>query len=183
MFWIIVIVIRNIDIFSGEKIVRQLSLQAISEQQTDIANKQIAQCADSQSRKLPAGLKNQLLNQLEHEHWEKVGERCISCGNCTAVCPTCFCHQQRDEFSMTDQTGSHYRQWSSCFTHNHGYISGHSLRPDSARRYRQWLTHKFANWYEQYGRSGCVGCGRCISWCPVGIDVIEELQAFCEADA
>ena len=169
--------------YNGEKILKRLNLQSITQTQLDSADQQINNCIEQQTRSLPDNIRETLLSRLEHEHWEKIGERCLSCGNCTAVCPTCFCHQQRDSFSMADQTGSHYRQWSSCFTHNHAYISGHSLRPDTTRRYRQWLTHKFANWHDQYGRSGCVGCGRCISWCPVGIDVTEELGVLCECDA
>jgi ferredoxin len=168
--------------YSGEKILRKLALDKITAQHSKLAEEQINTTISRQTRTLPAEVKDILLQRLEHPHWEKVGERCLSCGNCTAVCPTCFCHQQHDEFSMANNTGSHYREWSSCFTHNHGYISGHSLRPTTARRYRQWLTHKFANWYEQYGRSGCVGCGRCITWCPVGIDVTVELKALCESE-
>jgi len=168
--------------YSGKKIVQKLGLQQVSPAQTQQADAQIEASISKQSRALPGNVKTLLLQRLEHEHWEKIGERCLSCGNCTAVCPTCFCHQQHDEFSMADNTGTHFREWSSCFTHNHGYISGHSLRPTTARRYRQWMTHKFANWYEQYGRSGCVGCGRCITWCPVGIDVTVELAVLCEPE-
>jgi len=168
--------------YSGKKIVQKLGLQQVRPMQTRQADTQIEASISRQSRTLPGNVKNLLLQRLEHEHWEKIGERCLSCGNCTAVCPTCFCHQQHDEFSMADNTGTHFREWSSCFSHNHGYISGHSLRPTTARRYRQWMTHKFANWYEQYGRSGCVGCGRCITWCPVGIDVTAELAALCEPE-
>ena len=165
--------------YNGEKILALLQLDAISDEQTQQAEQQLAQCASQQTRQLPDQVQHRLLTQLDNAHWQQIGERCLSCGNCTAVCPTCFCHQQHDELSMPDDTGIHFRQWSSCFTHNHSYISGHSFRPDSASRYRQWATHKFANWFEQYGRSGCVGCGRCISWCPVGIDVTAELQQLC----
>lgn len=165
---------------SGEKIIQQLPLDEAKQEQHQAANEQIQQSINKQSRSLPDHVEKTLLTRLEHPRWEQVGKRCLSCGNCTAVCPTCFCHQQLDDVSIADNTASHYRQWSSCFTHHHGYISGYSLRPTTAKRYRQWLTHKFATWYDQYGRSGCVGCGRCISWCPVGIDVTEELKALCE---
>lgn len=166
--------------YTGETLAKQLPLSAISQAQQQQADDQLQQCRDGQSRTLPSQLQHTLMARLEHQQWEKVGERCLSCGNCTAVCPTCFCHQQHDDVSLADDSAVHYRQWSSCFSHNHGYLSGFSLRPTPARRYRQWLTHKFGSWHDQYGRSGCVGCGRCISWCPVGIDVTEELHAICD---
>lgn len=168
--------------YNGEMIVKQLQLEPVTQDHQLLASEQIQQCIDKQTRSLPDNLPATLMARLEHSRWEEVGERCLSCGNCTAVCPTCFCHQQHDDYSITEDTASHYRQWSSCFSHNHGYISGFSLRPTPAKRYRQWLSHKFGSWQDQYGRSGCVGCGRCISWCPVGIDVTEELQAICETD-
>ena len=104
--------------------------------------------------------------------------RCLTCGNCTLVCPTCFCTSVED---VTDLTGDHAertRSWDSCFSVDHSYIHGGSIRPSGRSRYRQWLTHKFGTWYDQFDSSGCVGCGRCITWCPVGIDVTEELTAI-----
>ena len=164
----------------GEAVASELPLEDLLDKHEKAAVIQIKRCIESQQLTLPENVKDKLLAQLENPYWEEIGKRCLSCGNCTAVCPTCFCHQQRDELSFADNTGAHYRQWSSCFSHNHGYISGYSFRPTSSKRYRQWLTHKFANWYDQYGRSGCVGCGRCINWCPVGIDVTHELKVLCE---
>ncbi len=166
--------------YQGETLLKNLQLDETNSDHRQAIENQTQESIKKQSRRLPDNAQQSLLNNLEHSHWENVGKRCLSCGNCTSVCPTCFCHQQHDDFSIVDNTGIHYREWSSCFSHNHGYISGYSLRPTPAKRYRQWLTHKFANWFDQYGRSGCVGCGRCISWCPVGIDVTEELHALCE---
>ena len=166
--------------YQGEQLLNDLDLQAVNNEQQQLIKQQTEQSIAQQSRHLPDKVSQKLLNNLEHAHWDDIGKRCLSCGNCTAVCPSCFCHQQHDDFSITDNSGTHYREWSSCFSHDHGYISGHELRPTPAKRYRQWLTHKFANWIEQYGRSGCVGCGRCITWCPVGIDVTEELHTLCE---
>lgn len=168
---------------AGEDVIESLSLDQASAHQIKQSTEQIQHATNQQFRHLPRkDFKAALLQQLDHPHWKSIGERCLSCGNCTAVCPSCFCHQQHDEVDLTTATAtaSHYRDWSSCFTHNHGYLAGYQLRPDSWQRYRQWLTHKFANWQDQYGRIGCTGCGRCISWCPVGIDVIEELNYFCE---
>ncbi|MCA9652711.1 MAG: 4Fe-4S dicluster domain-containing protein [Myxococcales bacterium] len=124
------------------------------------------------------GLPGRLLGQLEHPRWAEVASRCLSCGNCTQVCPTCFCHAV-DHGSTVGQEGSTTeRRWESCFTDDHAYIHGGSLRPTVRDRYRQWLTHKLGSWVSQFGQSGCVGCGRCIAWCPAGIDLTEEAEAI-----
>jgi len=111
---------------------------------------------------------------------QQVAERCLACGNCTAVCPTCFCHRQLAEGDLGGVAGATDRVWDSCFSPGHSLLGGRPLRSDTAARYRQWLTHKFCDWEAQYGRSGCVGCGRCIAWCPVGIDVTGELADLLE---
>lgn len=119
-----------------------------------------------------------LLTNLEHPRWQQVGERCLACANCTMVCPTCFCSSVHD---LTDLSGDHVqreRRWASCFTAEHSYMNSGTVRKSIPSRYRQWLTHKLASWIDQYGVSGCVGCGRCITWCPVGIDLTEEVEAI-----
>ena len=123
-------------------------------------------------------IRDLLARNLEHERWDDVASRCLTCGNCTLVCPTCFCTSIED---ATDLTGDHTertRSWDSCFSVDHAYLHGGSVRPSGRSRYRQWLTHKFGTWWDQFDTSGCVGCGRCITWCPVGIDVTEELTAI-----
>ena len=130
------------------------------------------EAAQQQTRSLPShNLRDALFANLEHPRWEDVAERCLSCGNCTSVCPTCFCHSETDETALDGDHSLHARQWDSCFTQGHSYIHGMTIRADTRTRYRQWLTHKLGSWHDQYGRSGCVGCGRCIAWCPVGIDI------------
>jgi ferredoxin len=124
------------------------------------------------------GIRDLLLGNLEHPRWLEVADRCLSCTNCTLVCPTCFCHSVAE---VADLTGDHVdreRQWASCFTLDHGRMHGGNARPTTASRYRQWLTHKLAGWIDQFGTSGCTGCGRCITWCPVGIDLTEEVAAI-----
>lgn len=134
-----------------------------------------AACA-AQTRSLPSHDLRPLLNaRLEHARWKAVAERCLSCGNCTSVCPTCFCYSEQDQPKLDASGSTHAREWDSCFTQGHSYIHGITIRADTKLRYRQWLTHKLAAWHDQYGRSGCVGCGRCISWCPAGIDLTEEV--------
>jgi len=125
----------------------------------------------------PESLKEQLLGNLDHPRWEEVAKRCMSCGSCTQVCPTCFCWDAYDSTLLPGDTIIRERVWDSCFNPDFSYVFGGSIRPNTKSRYRQWLTHKFASWYDQFGTSGCVGCGRCITWCPAGIDHIEEITA------
>jgi sulfhydrogenase subunit beta (sulfur reductase) len=118
-----------------------------------------------------------LMDNLEHARWDDVAARCLSCGNCTQVCPTCFCTAVSD---VNDLSGAaeRTRRWDSCFSEGFSYIHGGSVRPSPRSRYRQWMTHKLSSWVEQFDTSGCVGCGRCITWCPVGIDITEEVSAI-----
>ncbi len=127
------------------------------------------------------GLPALLERNLEHPRWDEVADRCLACGNCTMVCPTCFCTSVED---TTDLTGASQRErrWASCYEVGHSYIHGGPVRPSTRARYRQWLTHKLGTWHDQFGESGCVGCGRCVTWCPVGIDLCEEVDAIRRAD-
>jgi len=121
-----------------------------------------------------------LSENREHPRWDHVARRCLTCANCTQVCPTCFCSTVED---VTDLAGTHadrVRKWDSCFTTEFSYIHGGSIRATPRSRYRQWMLHKLSSWVEQFGTSGCVGCGRCITWCPVGIDITEEARAIRE---
>ena len=164
----------------GQLITQGMDLQYATEHQLKDTEKLLQQAADQQQRSLPKGnLQKVLFDNLEHARWDDVAERCLSCGNCTAVCPTCFCHSEIDKPQLDGSSSQHVRQWDSCFSQGHSYIHGITIRADTRSRYRQWLTHKLGSWHEQYGRSGCVGCGRCISWCPVGIDLTEEVTAIC----
>jgi ferredoxin len=123
-----------------------------------------------------AQLASDLGRTLEHPEWDDVAKRCLACGNCTMVCPTCFCHTVEDHTNLSGDEMERRRRWDTCFTAEFSYIHGGSIRPSVRARYRQWLLHKFSNWVEQFGSYGCVGCGRCITWCPVGIDVTEEIS-------
>ncbi len=124
------------------------------------------------------GLPNLLATNLDHPRWEEVAERCLTCGNCTMACPTCFCTSVDDVNLLEGDIAERHRHWDSCFSVEYSHIHGGATRPTGRSRYRQWLTHKFGTWVEQFGTSGCVGCGRCVTWCPVGIDVTEELTAI-----
>ena len=164
---------------AGQQVLSALNLKEATLEQIQAGKEQGEAAARKQSRSLPGrDLRSVLMNNLEHARWDDVASRCLSCGNCTAVCPTCFCNAELDEPHAATGESLHFRQWDSCFNEGHAYLHGHNVRPDTRTRYRQWLTHKLANWHDQYGRSGCVGCGRCITWCPAGIDLTEEIAAL-----
>ncbi len=148
------------------------------------ADSAVARAAAGIGRHLQTeGLKQALQAAPEHRRWDEVAARCLTCGNCTMVCPTCFCTTVRDHTDLAGNTARRVREWDSCFTLDFSYIHGGSVRHAPRARYRQWLTHKLANWIDQFGTSGCVGCGRCITWCPVGIDITEEAAAIANAPA
>ncbi len=130
----------------------------------------------------PEKLEIELLSNLEHPQWDDVAGRCLSCGSCTQVCPTCFCWDTTDITKLPGDTVIRERVWDSCFNPDYTYVAHGNTRPNTRARYRQWLTHKFASWYEQHGSSGCVGCGRCITWCPAEINHLEEIAAIREGE-
>lgn len=164
----------------GKELVEKLPTTEATTFQLSQADKQFEHAVASQTRTLPSHhLKDSLFANLEHPRWKEVGARCLSCGNCTSVCPTCFCHNEVEVAELDGKSSAHYRQWDSCFTLGHSYMHSEVLRKETHLRYRQWLTHKLGSWHDQYQRSGCVGCGRCITWCPVGIDITEEATAIC----
>jgi sulfhydrogenase subunit beta (sulfur reductase) len=130
-----------------------------------------------------SGIKEVLYRNYENPRWDEVAERCLTCGNCTMVCPTCFCTTVEDTTDLTGERIERHQRWDSCFTVDYSHIHGGAIRGSARSRYRQWMTHKLATWIDQFGSSGCVGCGRCITWCPVGIDITEEARAIRESDA
>jgi sulfhydrogenase subunit beta (sulfur reductase) len=123
-------------------------------------------------------IRDLLAGNLEHPRWDDVAARCLTCGNCTLVCPTCFCSAVEDDTDLTSDESERWRVWDNCFSVDYSYIHGGSIRPSGRSRYRQWMTHKLGTWHDQFDSSGCVGCGRCIAWCPVGIDITEEVAAI-----
>lgn len=147
------------------------------------ASRIVAAAADNMGRKLDtAGVKELLYRNYENPEWDKVANRCLSCTNCTMVCPTCFCTTVEDRTSLGGETAERISIWDSCFTLDYTRVAGGIMRSSVSSRYRQWLVHKMAAWIDQFGTSGCVGCGRCITWCPVGIDLTEEVGAIRASD-
>ncbi|NKB81350.1 MAG: sulfite reductase subunit A [Nitrospirales bacterium] len=165
---------------AGDEIFQKLPLAPVSDARLKQDNNRIEACAASQTRKIDASRLPEILYEAyDHSRWDEVANRCLACTNCTMVCPTCFCHAVEEQPELTQQKSEHTRVWDSCFTPDHGYIHGKNFRPTIKDRYRMWLTHKLGTWVDQFGMSGCVGCGRCITWCPVGIDLTEEIHILC----
>ena len=164
---------------AGREILTELPNRPAGAAETRAAEDTVARTADHMGRKMnPEGLKELLYQNLDHPRWEDVASRCLTCANCTMVCPTCFCTTVEDVTDLTGENAERWRRWDSCFTMDFSYVHGGSVRQSAKSRYRQWMTHKLASWHDQFGSSGCVGCGRCITWCPVGIDLTEEVAAI-----
>jgi sulfhydrogenase subunit beta (sulfur reductase) len=164
---------------AGADIVKGLPSRPATEEEIDAAEQVVARTKAQMGRRLDtSGLKELLQANPDHPRWDEVAERCLTCGNCTNVCPTCFCTTVDDTTDLSGVTAERVRRWDSCFTLDFSYIHGGNVRSSARSRYRQWMTHKLAHWIDQFGSSGCVGCGRCISWCPVGIDITEEAAAI-----
>lgn len=152
--------------------------------EVDAGEKRLAAAASQMGREMPAvDLRTLLAENLQHERWRDVAARCLSCANCTMVCPTCFCTTVEETSDLAGTQFARERRWDSCFTMDFSYLHGGGVRTSVESRYRQWMTHKLSTWFDQFGTSGCVGCGRCIAWCPVGIDITEEARALAGVDA
>jgi sulfhydrogenase subunit beta (sulfur reductase) len=164
---------------AGVDLVRDLPHRPATEEEIAAAERVVDQTRGQMGRTLETnGLKELLQANANHPRWDEVAGRCLTCGNCTNVCPTCFCTTIDDTTDLSGATAERVRRWDSCFTLEFSYIHGGSVRNSARSRYRQWITHKLAHWVDQFGSSGCVGCGRCITWCPVGIDITEEAAAI-----
>lgn len=165
----------------GTEILAELETRPASEEDLRQSEAAVEEAARQQTRRIDnAGIKESLYGNFDNPRWDEIATRCLACANCTMVCPTCFCTTVED---MSDVTGDHAERWrrlDSCFTLSFSFIHGGSVRSSAKARYRQWMTHKLASWIDQFGTSGCVGCGRCITWCPVGIDISEEARVLRE---
>lgn len=168
----------------GAEVLSEVPTSPAADDDKAAADRTIAETAQHMGRTMdPSGLKELLYRNYEHPRWDNVAMRCLTCANCTMVCPTCFCSTVEDVTDLAGQHAERWRKWDSCFTMDFSYIHGGSIRTTPMSRYRQWMIHKLATWVDQFGESGCVGCGRCITWCPVGIDITEEVRAIRESDS
>ena len=168
---------------AGAEVAKGLPLAPAKPADTAAAERVVAQTASQMGRTLDTtDIKELLYRNYENRRWDQVANRCLTCANCTMVCPTCFCTTVDDVTDLAGQHAERQQKWDSCFTMDFSYIHGGSIRPSARSRYRQWMTHKLATWIDQFGSSGCVGCGRCITWCPVGIDITEEARAIRQSE-
>jgi ferredoxin len=167
---------------NGRELVAGLFAETASAADIESAESTVAATAASITRTMPPDIAATLRNAQASPRWQSIADRCLACGNCTLVCPTCFCSAV-EHTSDLEGTDRHERRWDSCFNSGHSYIHGGSVRSSTAPRYRQWLTHKLSSWHDQFDTAGCSGCGRCIAWCPVAIDITEEAHAFTAAAA
>ena len=163
----------------GEEVIREVPQRAANEKDLEKVERMVSKTTGEMGRTMDTvGLKELLYRNYDHPRWDDVAKRCLTCANCTMVCPTCFCSTVEDVSDLEGEHAERWRKWDSCFTTDFSYIHGGSVRTSAKSRYRQWMTHKLASWADQFGEIGCVGCGRCITWCPVGIDITEEVRAI-----
>jgi ferredoxin len=164
---------------AGEAILEQLPGRTAVGEDLARVDQIVERTASSMGRSMDtAGIKQLLYDNPEHPRWDEVADRCLACTNCTLVCPTCFCSTVEDSVTLDGSEATRARRWDSCFSLDFSGLHGVPVRRSGKSRYRQWMTHKLATWHDQFGSSGCVGCGRCITWCPVGIDITEEVAAI-----
>ena len=169
---------------AGAEILAEIPTQTAGKEEIAAANALVDEAAKHMGRTLLTdGLKELLYRNTEHPRWDAVVTRCLSCANCTTVCPTCFCSTVEDLTDLTGQHAERVRKWDSCFATDFSYIHGGSIRATPRAKFRQWMMHKLAYWIDQFGTSGCVGCGRCITWCPVGIDITEEARVIRDSES
>ncbi|WP_239645633.1 4Fe-4S dicluster domain-containing protein [Mycobacterium sp. UM_CSW] len=168
----------------GADVLAAVAHRAASDDEIASARADVEEAAHHMGRRMPdTDLRELLIASRESPQWDEVASRCLTCGNCTMVCPTCFCTTTEDVSDLTGEHAERWRHWASCFEFDFTYVhGGGSVRQSGASRYRHWLTHKLSTWHDQFGTSGCVGCGRCIAWCPTGIDITAEMNKMAGDD-
>jgi sulfhydrogenase subunit beta (sulfur reductase) len=114
--------------------------------------------------------------EYQSKVWEKYGDKCLSCGSCSMVCPTCYCYNVMDIINLQADSGQRIRMWDSCLFKEHALVAGgHNFRKNRSDRLKRRYLHKQQGFVGEYGRTSCVGCGRCIQSCPAGINIVNVL--------
>ena len=161
---------------NGSSLTAGINTKSASETEISASESAVKNAENNMGRSMNTdGIKELLYSNHAHSAWDEIASRCLTCANCTIVCPTCFCSTMEDTTDLSGDHAERWRKWDSCFTLDYSKVAGGNFRSAPKARYRQWMTHKLASWIDQFGTSGCVGCGRCISWCPVGIDITKEV--------
>lgn len=161
----------------GERLISSLGIPYASDQEKEEARRRMEMATESMGKSVDIdGLPQILLRNIENPIWDEMGRKCLSCGNCTMVCPTCFCYNVVDKVDISLKRLTRERLWDSCQSLEFAAVAGGNFRPMTMARYRHWVFHKLSYWVDQFGNFGCVGCGRCIAWCPVGIDITEVVE-------
>ena len=115
--------------------------------------------------------------EYQSEIWDELGEKCLCCGNCSMVCPTCYCYDVTDRAEVGSRAATRTRSWDSCLFSSHALVAGgENFRESRASRIKFRFYHKQRGFVAEYGRPSCVGCGRCIAACPVKIDIVQVLE-------
>lgn len=165
----------------GEELIEELGLEGADAGDVEKYEEYIIR-AQQQTKALPELPK--LVNALEKsmgniELWSKLSRRCVGCSNCNMVCPTCFCTEFFDEIGPNG-SATRFRKWYGCLSYSYGLVARGHFRPELYMRYRHFVLHKFLFYWKQVGLIGCTGCGRCITWCPLGVDIRETLREVFE---
>lgn len=156
----------------GEKLLSRTGARPASENEKNAADELLGKAVETLGPLFEtSGLSFLVKDHFDHPGWQRIAGKCFTCGSCTMVCPTCFCTQIQDTNSIDGALSRRKRTWDSCFSMAFSYIHGGIVRSTPMSRYRQWMTHKLCTSIDQFGVSACVGCGRCITWCPAGIDL------------
>ena len=165
----------------GRAVLASLSPRPAEKDELSRAEELFEQAGHKFARRMPSGRARGMAEEhFDHPRWDDIAKRCLSCANCTLVCPTCFCSTVEETTDLTGTRAERWRRWDSCFTTEFTKVAGGNIRMSTRTRYRQWISHKLVHWVDQFGDPGCVGCGRCITWCPAHIDITEEAAAFIE---
>ncbi len=165
----------------GRELIEKIEHRKAKEEDIKMAEEIEKDCIEKIKREVPTKkLPEILYENIESPYWNEIGKRCLACTSCTQLCPTCFCFDIVVKNDPINKTSERMRIYDSCFSPTFATVHKFNIRHSIASRYRQWLMHKFTYWTEQFDEFGCVGCGRCITWCPAGIDITEEIRRLIE---